>query len=160
MRRKAQELAEEEGLVDFAFSNGWMDNFLKRKGKGRRKLHGESQSVDISVCDEWKKSLPSLLEEYPLENIFNADETALFWKQISSYTISDKGISCHGTTTFKTRVSIHFCVRAVGEKTPPLIIGKSENPRCFNNQDRDNLGVHYTSNSKGWMTKSLFKTWL
>lgn len=160
LRKKAQELAEEGGLVDFAFSNGWMESFLKRKGEGRRKFHGESQSVDISVCDEWKKTLPSLIEDYQLEDIFNGDETALFWKQISSYTISDKGKSCYGTNTFKTRVSILLCVSAVGEKIPPLIIGKPENPQCFTNQDRDKLGVHYTSNSKGWMKRSLFKTWL
>ena len=45
-----------------------------------------------------------------------------------------------------------------GEKLPPLVIGKSANPRCFKNVK--NLPVPYEANSKAWMTSTLFEKWL
>lgn len=40
----------------------------------------------------------------------------------------------------------------------PFIIGKSKRPRCFKGA-RD-LEIEYTSNTKAWMTRDIFRGWL
>ena len=46
------------------------------------------------------------------------------------------------------------------EKLKPVVIGKSLNPRCFKNINKNNLPVYYRANSKAWMDNSIFKEWL
>ncbi len=45
-----------------------------------------------------------------------------------------------------------------GEKLPPLITGKSANPRCFKNVKK--LPLPYEHNTKAWMTSTIFEKWL
>ena len=45
-----------------------------------------------------------------------------------------------------------------GEKLPLLVIGRSENPRCFKHVKT--LPVSYKANRKSWMTSVLFEEWL
>jgi hypothetical protein len=43
------------------------------------------------------------------------------------------------------------------DKCPPLVIGRYANPRAFKNAA---LPVKYTSNTKAWMTGTIFSDWL
>lgn len=79
VKTKAEQFAARLGHNDFKASNGWLDNFKKRHDIGFRKVSGESASVSDEVSSEWKALLPSLLAEYEPHNIFNADETGLFF---------------------------------------------------------------------------------
>ena len=46
-----------------------------------RRVTGEEGSVSEDMVRDWKShQLPSLLEEFSTDDIFNADETGLFWK--------------------------------------------------------------------------------
>ena len=45
-------------------------------------------------------------------------------------------------------------------KFPPLVIGKSLNPRCFKNINKSALPVIYRANSKAWMRSDIFIEWL
>ena len=47
-----------------------------------------------------------------------------------------------------------------GDKLKPLVIAKSENPRCFRGITKAALPVIYRANKKAWMTTILFKEWL
>lgn len=47
-----------------------------------------------------------------------------------------------------------------GEKLPPLVIGKSQKPRCFNRVDPSALPVVYKFNKKAWMTSHIMEEWL
>jgi hypothetical protein len=42
-------------------------------------LNSESEEVDLRVIDQWKDKLISIRKGYVNENIFNADETGLFF---------------------------------------------------------------------------------
>ena len=45
-----------------------------------KKLHGEAESVDQNDVDEGQTNcLPTLLKQFKDEDIFNADETGLFY---------------------------------------------------------------------------------
>jgi hypothetical protein len=61
----------------------------------------------------------------------------------------------------KERLMLAMCYNADGsDKLPLLIIGKYENPRCFNNVNRNSFGCKYQNNSKAWMTQVIFLEWL
>ena len=57
-------------------------------------------------------------------------------------------------------LTVLFCVSSEGEKFKPLVIGKSENPRCFKNIDKARLPAIYRANKRSWMTSQLFAEWL
>ena len=39
------------------------------------------------------------------------------------------------------------------------VIGKSKNPRCFKDLNRENLPVHYYNSPNAWMTHGIFWDW-
>src|SRR5215213_3506750 len=45
-------------------------------------------------------------------------------------------------------------------KFVPLVIGKSQNPRCLANINKSILPVTYRANSKAWMRSDIFIEWL
>ena len=57
----------------------------------------------------------------------NLDETGCFWRALPNHGFGQKG----GEKSKKTRITICFLVSAAGGKEKPILIGKSENPRCF-----------------------------
>ena len=69
-------------------------------------------------------------------------------------------ILCSGVKVLKERITVLFTVSSVGEKMRLLVIGKSNNPRSFKNHQKHHLPVIYKSNSKAWMTSSIFVEYL
>ena len=53
-----------------------------------------------------------------------------------------------------------FACNATGEKLKPLVIGKSQKPRCFKNINVGRLPVTYVANKKAWMTTQIFTSWI
>ena len=45
-------------------------------------------------------------------------------------------------------------------KLPPLLIGKSQNPRSFGNGGGAAHGLDYEGSGKGWMNNDIFGRWL
>lgn len=68
---------------EFAASNGWMVRFLKRNNLHNIQIRGESASADEQACANYPEKLKKIIEEggYSPHQIFNADETGLFWKK-------------------------------------------------------------------------------
>ncbi|GFT14842.1 tigger transposable element-derived protein 4 [Trichonephila clavipes] len=131
LKEKAKAFAKELG-IEFSASEGWLTNFKKRNGIVFKKMCGESLSVDISVCSKWQNSLSDLIKEYEPRNIFNTDETGLFFKCLPEKTFTFKKEKCHGGKHSKERLTILLTVNMEGsEKITPLVIGKSAKPRCF-----------------------------
>lgn len=121
-----------------------------------RKLCGESASVGEEICHEWKIKLQNFLKDYEPHNVFNADETALFYKCLSDKTMTFKNGKCHGGKYSKDRVTILLATNmSETEKLKPLIIGKSKKPRCF--AGCRSLPLHYAANKKAWMNIELFE---
>ena len=100
-----------------------------------------------------------LLKKYSIEDIYNADEIALFYKLMPDKSLVLKGESCHGGKLSKERVTVLACCNATGShKVRLLVIGKSRAPRCFKNVKT--FPVDYTSQRRSWMTGELFINWL
>ena len=146
----------------FKASNGWLQRFRDRNHISFKTIVAEAGLVDKVVTDNYVNDiLPALLANYEPENIYNADETALFYRAQPAKTMIFKNMDCNNTKQSKERLSLLLTANMDGsDKLKPLVIGMSANPRYFKNLNRANLHATYRSNAKGWMTGFLFKEWL
>ena len=79
---KAQEYAEVCGCENPKKLNmSWINQWKVRKDIVCKKLHGKAESIDQNGVDEWQTNcLPALLKQFKAEDIFNADETRMFYQ--------------------------------------------------------------------------------
>lgn len=157
-------MAELLKIEGFKASNGWLDNFKERHGIVFKEVQGEAAAVDMEAVDNWRQDILSkLLAEYSPSNVFNVDETGLFWRLMPDKTMTfkgnllilaclalDLGDKCSGGKKSKERITVLVGSNMDGsEKIPLLIIGKSKKPRCFKSAK---IPVEYEANKKAWMT--------
>lgn len=158
LMEKAIQIAKFNGECDFKASKGWLAKFKSRHQLKLRRLHGESYSTSSISYETFFNSLSIKIKEYGVENVFNADETGIFYKLIPSKSICKEVRS--GYKLLKDRVSVLFCVNMTGSiKRKPLVIGKFSNPRCFKGFDPNSI-VQYKSSTRAWMTSKIFNNWL
>ena len=69
-----------------------------------------------------------------------------------------KNEKCPGGKLSKDKLTVLVTASMAGEKLPPLVIGKSANPRCFKNVKK--LPLPYEHNTKAWMTSTIFEKWV
>ena len=125
----------------------------------RLKVCGESGDVSGVTVDSWKERLPEILQGYKKEDIWNLDETGCFFQSLPDKGFSQRGKQCHGGKKSKKRITVTFIVNAAGGKEgKPIVIWKSENPRCFKRFDKSLLPVEYYSQSKSWMTGEILES--
>ncbi len=93
-----------------------------------------------------------------LQDIWNLDETGCFWQALPDKGFSRRSQQCKGGKKSKRRITVTFIVTAAGTKEKPIIIWKSENPRCFKRFDKSILPVQYYSQSKAWMTGEILES--
>lgn len=148
------------GHLEFEASVGWLDKFKKRHGIVEKTLCGESADANVQVRDEWlAKDLPGLIHRYDKNDIFNADETGVFFKCLPNKTLAFKNEKCFGGKKSKDRITVMVACNMTGlEKLKLLVIGKSKNPRCF--KGIKSLDVDYEFNKKAWMTSEIYIKWL
>jgi hypothetical protein len=130
LREKAATFAKKMHHDSFQCSNGWLDRFKLRHGIVFHEICGEAAAVDENVVTSWiDKRLPSLIVSYERRNVFNADETGVFFRMLPDKTLCFKGDSCHGGKQSKERITAMVCANMDGsEKLPLLVIGKFERP--------------------------------
>ena len=157
---KAQEFGAKLNLNNFKASNGWLDNFKGREAVVCKKICGESASVNIEDANKWKNdTLLEIIKDYKPEDIFNVDETGLFFKCTPDRTLAFKNEKCFGGKLSKERLTLLVGANMSGtEKLPLYMIGKFANPPCFKNVKTKPL--EYSANKKAWMTAELFSEWI
>ena len=90
-------------------------------------MSGEAKSFTPEMIAYWKEThLPTILSRYNLQDIFNADESGLFFQALPSRTLELKGEKCTGGKRSKVRVTGMSAASATGGKLPLLVIGKSK----------------------------------
>ncbi|KAI1000312.1 hypothetical protein K3495_g7883, partial [Podosphaera aphanis] len=142
-----------------SFSNGWIEKFKDRYQFKGFKSHGESGSADTTAIEEALPRLQEQLSHFALKDIYNMDETGLFFRMAPDKTIAKRQIE--GSKKDKSRITIAFTANADGtHKLPPFFIGHAQKPRAFNKKSGEQLGFFYRWNKKAWMTGLLFQEWL
>lgn len=160
IKEKANQLARELGL-DFTATNGWFYRFKTRRGLSFKSVSGEAASVIPEMLKEWKeKTLPDVLNRYSAFNIYNVDESGLFYQCLPNKTFTLQGEkSSRGMKESKQRLTMLIGANMSGEdKLDPLIIGKAANPRCF--RGVSHIPLPYCSNAKAWMTSQVWTEWI
>ncbi|UYV72296.1 hypothetical protein LAZ67_9002504 [Cordylochernes scorpioides] len=159
IRSKAEQFATEMGKTDFKASSGWLDGFKERNKISFKTICGESGAVNLQVAEQWKNNLRELIQDKDARDVFNVDETGLFFKCTPDKTLAFKHEKCHGGKLSKERVTLLVGANMDGsEKLPLLMIGKAANPRCFKNVKTK--PVDYANSARAWMTSYLFEKWL
>lgn len=161
LRNKAEEF--DKGFnpsSQWKCSTGWLARWKVRHNVSYRSVCGENMAVDKEICSDWITNvLQPLLERYTPTDIFNADETDLYWRLLPDKTHAVAGESCSGGKLSKEIITALVCANMTGtEKKPLFTIGKFKKPRCFRGVSQ--LPVEYDANKSAWMTSALFEEWL
>jgi hypothetical protein len=115
LKEKAKIIAAKLNIDCFSASSGWLSRFKHWHGLVFKKLAGKSADVSVKSTDAWLESLPSLLEGYEPRNVYNTDETGLFFNVLPERTLAYKGETCHGGK--HSTDSLCCCVLIVMEVT-------------------------------------------
>ncbi|GFQ94976.1 tigger transposable element-derived protein 1 [Trichonephila clavata] len=147
----------------FSASNGWLAGFLQRHTLYNLKIKGEAASADGTDAKNYSKVLVKIIEDggYCPDQVFNADETGLFWKKMPSGTfIAKSEKTASGFKAAKDRVTFLLCSNASGARMlKPLMLNRSLHPRALKGNNIAELPVHFMANKKAWVTKAVFITW-
>lgn len=143
------------------FSNGWLRNFQSRKEIKGYKLSGESGDVNQEAVETQMTAIRHELREYRPQDIFNCDESGLFWRAIPDRSLATTAIP--GRKRVKSRITAHFCCNSDGsERLPIMFINNAKTPRSFAGAKIhiNNLDCEWHWNRTAWMTTEIFKEWL
>ena len=138
IKAEAEEMAKFLGETNFKASSGWWEKVRKRNGIGKSvRLHGEAGEVDHEQIKSKIEEIRKDLESYDPDNIYNWDETGLYFQLIphSTYTARNeerRQVRGAKAQKAKDRVTLITCTNATAtHKIPLAIIGKAAKPRCF-----------------------------
>ena len=94
-----------------------------------KKVSGESKAVTTVMVVGWNKTtLPTLLCNNDLQNIYNAEEFGFCYQCLPDISYQFKTDKCLGGEHSKTRIGCLADANAVGNKLPMFVIGKVKNP--------------------------------
>ncbi|CAG6006743.1 unnamed protein product [Menidia menidia] len=150
----------------FKASRGWFEKFKKRAGIHSVVRHGDPSSSDTKAANQFIKEFENILNEegYVTQQVFNCDETGLFWKKMPRRTyITAEEKKMPGHKPMKDRLTLALCANASGDcKIKPLLVYHSENPRAFkaHKVNKDLLQVFWRANAKAWVTRLIFVEWV
>ena len=105
-----------------------------------------------------EEALSEIVQCYQKDDIWNMDETGLFWRALPDKVFGRKSKHCKRGENMKQRLIIAFFVTATGKREKPIVTWKSENPRCLCRFEKSLLPVTYFSEPKAWMTGDILET--
>lgn len=165
IQAKAEILAKKfpEEAEKFKASEGWLHRFKERFGIRQLSLSGEKLSADEEAATLFCDELRTVMTErnYSLDQVYNCDETGLYFKLLPSKTLaSAEESNTPGTKKKKDRITVLLCANASGtHRLQLMVIGKSAKPRALNKIPPKNLPVFYKNQKSAWMDRDLFKLW-
>lgn len=133
LKSKAEEIAQKLGKPDFVASDGWLSHWKGRKHRKFKRAHGEKSSADTEEAEEWISTvLSQLLHQYQPEDIYNADETGVYYRATPDGSLRYSFEQLSGSKKTMDRVTVLFCANMSGsDKLKLLVIGNSKKPRCI-----------------------------
>uniref|UniRef100_A0A8C0PPK2 HTH CENPB-type domain-containing protein n=1 Tax=Canis lupus familiaris TaxID=9615 RepID=A0A8C0PPK2_CANLF len=172
VRLKAKEIyrhvtQSQEKVKPFSASAGWLAHFKRpyhmKNVHTDEKFAGKAGPADQEAAEEFKKYLLSIVHEkgYMEEQVFNADETGLFYKNVGRQTyIMQMASKAPGYESFKDRAALLLCVNAKGDfKCKPLMVHRAQNPLALRGKNLNCMPVHRRWNKKARMASEIFWDW-
>jgi hypothetical protein len=148
----------------FNASRGWFERYKKRANlHGVVKMSGGAASANSEAASTFIADFKEIVEEggYLPQQIFNADETGLFWKRMPTRTyISMEEKSIPGFKMAKDRLTLLLGGNASGDlKLKPMLVYHSENPRALKGLSKNRFPVIWKANKNAWVTRKIFMEW-
>ncbi|GFU68413.1 tigger transposable element-derived protein 1 [Trichonephila clavipes] len=163
MKQSEPSTSTSQAGKEFSASKGWLTRFLKRNALHNFKIIGKSATADEGAAKIFPEELAKIIEDgdYSADQVFNADETGLYWKKMPNRTyIAKEEKTASGHKASKDRVTLLLCSNASGDRMlKPLLINKSLRPRALKGKDLKQLPLHWMANPKSWMTTAIFTEW-
>jgi len=147
---------------NFVANTGWLNKWKARHSIRQLYVCGEKKCADTDAANKFKITLSQKIkdETISLSQIFNVDETGLYFKMLPTKTLAGKEeCEAFGFKQSKERIIIMLCSNADGSlKLPIAVIGKYEKPRAIKNILYI-LPVYYTHQRSAWMNNDIFESW-
>ncbi|KAG7172217.1 Tigger transposable element-derived protein 1-like 24 [Homarus americanus] len=147
----------------FNASSGWLHRFKKRNNITNINIGGEEASADRVAARDFPPFLREVMEEgqYTDDQVFNMDESGLFWKKLPTKTFVVQSASkVPGRKLQKERITVLFTINASGTCKPKLlVIHTARKPHAHKNVDMSKINVHWLTARKAWMFSALSLSW-
>ncbi|GBM59133.1 Tigger transposable element-derived protein 4 [Araneus ventricosus] len=145
---------EEMPTFIYISGNAWLERFKDGHCLSFKTICGKEAAVEGEAIEDWKNSvLKDILFRFDASNVFNLDETGLFYRLLPDKTLSFKVEKCTSGEASKQRPTLLLGANMSGNEK--LVIGKSKKSRCFKNVK--SLSVEYVVNSNAWMTTTIWE---
>jgi hypothetical protein len=120
------------------------------------------RTADAVSSEQWKSTkLQKLLQKFCADDIYNANETGLFYCATPDSSLSYKHATLSGTKKAVDCATMLCCSNMSGtDKQKLLVIAKRAKPQCFKGISVDSSPVLYHPNKNALMTSEIFKKWL
>ncbi|XP_053667569.1 tigger transposable element-derived protein 2-like [Anopheles marshallii] len=139
----------------FSASSGWLTRFKQRYGIAGVYTHSKTKAGSSSSADKFCYQFQQVMqnEEWLPDQIYNVDETGLYWNSLPSKTGTD-------TNATNERITILCCTNATGtHKLDLTIIAKSKYPWNPKDEEFPQTAVNYYEAKGGWASKEIFQHW-
>ncbi|XP_066108907.1 tigger transposable element-derived protein 1-like [Saccopteryx bilineata] len=119
LKKKEPSTSKEAAEDMFKASHGWFENFKTRSGILSVR-HGEAASADVKATLEYITHFAVLIarEGYIPQQVFNCDETGLFWEKMlwrTFITAEEKKLPGH--KPMKDRLTLALCANDSGDSS-------------------------------------------
>ena len=132
LKEKSSIFAKAFGITDFVLSDDWITRWKRRLNIFFKKISGEGASCTPEMVSPWKEtSLPTLLSNHDLQDIYNADEFRLFYQIHPEKSLHLKKEQCICGKQSKVGITGMAASNALRDKIPMFVKGKSVKPHCF-----------------------------
>lgn len=102
------------------------------------------------------EAIRAICNQYQPNDIYNMDETGLFWRRMPNSGLSSKGSPEYKKD--KTRLTLAVTTNATGSDRMPLwLIGTAKTPRALRKLNISSIGCVWRWNKNAWMRATLCK---
>ena len=104
---KAKQITQQLGKSHFKGCNGELGKWKARYNIKRFSVCGELGDVQGCTVDSWKERLPEIVAGYKKEDVWNMDESGVFWRALPDKGFGEKGKGKGGKKS-KHRLTVAF----------------------------------------------------
>ncbi|KII69726.1 Tigger transposable element-derived protein 6 [Thelohanellus kitauei] len=126
LKAKSEELAKILGCNDFKAPEVWLSRWKARHNIKFKNAHDEKGSADKERAEQWKiPKIHTFLENFCYDDIYNADETGLYYNATPDGSLCYKHIILSGYKKAIDRLTVLcYTIMSGTDKRKLLIIGK------------------------------------
>ncbi|GFV37498.1 tigger transposable element-derived protein 1 [Trichonephila clavipes] len=126
MKQSEPSTSTSQARKEFSASKGCLTGFLKRNALHYIKITGESATADEGAAKIFPEELAKIIEDgdYSVDQVFNADETGLYWKKLPNrtYIAKDEKTASGHKASIRSRHKKYYI-----KTTYKFILNKLEN---------------------------------